>query len=107
MFPEDASDKLYILKDSWIQESYVESKVSFLSKMSPKLEGHVPKLICGGDVKIKDVKDSTGQYWVDLAGYPYCQCMHRRIITSTVGKPLTMFQSKKELLNIIISLLER
>ena len=28
VFPEDASDKLYILKDSWIQESYVESKVS-------------------------------------------------------------------------------
>src|ERR1700678_2962465 len=106
VFAEDVPDKLYTLKDSWIQESYVESEVSFLSKMSPKLEGHVPKLICGGDVKIKDVKDSTGRYWVDLAGYPYCQRTHRRIVMSTIGKPLTMFRSKKELLNVMISLLE-
>jgi len=106
VFPEDASDELYILKDSWIQESYVESEVSFLSKMSPKLEGRVPKLICGGDVKIKDVKDSTGRYRVDLAGYPYHQRTHRRIVTSTIGEPLTMFHSKKEFLNVMISLLQ-
>jgi hypothetical protein len=106
VFTDDAPDTLYILKDSWIQESHVDSEVSFLDQMSEELEGCVPKLICGGDVIIKDVKDCTGRYRVDLAGHPYSQRVHRRIVTSTIGEPLTSFQSKKEFLNVIISLLQ-
>ena len=106
VFANDAPDTLYILKDSWIQASHVDSEVSFLKQMSTKLEGYVPKLICGGDVTVKDVKDCTGRYRVDLAGYPYSQRVHRRIVTSTIGEPLTMFQSKKEFLNVMISLLQ-
>ena len=114
VFADDAPDALYILKDSWIQASHVDYEVSFLEQMSTSLEGRVPKLVCGGDVKIKvvqdniikDVQDNTSRYRVDLAGYPYSQRVHRRIVTSTIGEPLTMFQSKKEFLNIMISLLE-
>lgn len=118
---EDDTDTLYILKDSWIQSSYVESEVLFLKKMSlmqedrvsmlleerrTMLERCVPKLMCGGDVKIKDVKDCTGRYRVDLAGYPYSQRVHSHIVTSTIGEPLTKFQSKKEFVNVMISLIK-
>jgi hypothetical protein len=103
---DDASDALYILKDSWIQVNHVGSEVSFLEEMSTSLEGCVPKLICGGDVTIDNIQDCTGRYRVDLAGYPYSQRVHRRIVTSTIGEPLTMFQSKKEFLNVMISLIK-
>jgi protein kinase-like protein len=108
VFDNDAPDTLYILKDSWIQVSHVDSEVSFLKQMSvsTKLEGRVPKLICGGDVTIESIKDCTGQYRVDLAGYPHSQRVHRRIVTSTIGEPITMFRSKKEFLNVMISLLK-
>jgi len=104
--PDDSPETSYILKDSWIQSCHVESEVSFLNKLSRKLEGHVPNLICGGDVTIKGVQDSTGRYRVDLAGYPYRQRVHRRIVTSTIGEPLTMFQSKKDFLNVMISFIQ-
>lgn len=108
MFADGKPDTLYILKDSWIQESHVDSEVLFLKDIKKAaLSGRVPELICGGDITIKNYSDKTGRYRVDLAGYPYSQRVHHRIVTSTIGEPLTMFQSKKELLNIIISLLER
>jgi hypothetical protein len=100
---DGASRTFYILKDSWIQVSHVESEVSFLNKMSTNLEGRVPKLVCGGDVTVEKDKDCTGRYRVDLAGYPYSQRVHRRIVTSTIGEALTTFRSKKEFLNVMIS----
>jgi hypothetical protein len=110
VFADGKPDTLYILKDSWIQESHVGSEVSFLKGISKSkkatLKGRVPELICGGDITIKGYSDKTGRFRVDLAGYPYSQRVHRRIVTSTIGEPLTMFQSKKEFLNVIISLLE-
>jgi Fungal protein kinase len=110
VFADGKPDVLYILKDSWIQESHVDSEVSFLKAISESkkaaLNGRVPELICGGDNTIKNYSDKTGRYRVDLAGYPYSQRVHRRIVTSTIGEPLTMFQSKQEFLNIMISLLE-
>jgi Fungal protein kinase len=99
--------KLYILKDSWIQDSHVESEVSFLERMSvPELEGCVPNLVCGGDIIINGVRDCTGRYRVDLAGYPYSQRVHRRTVSSPIGEPLTTFRSKREFINVMISLLK-
>jgi hypothetical protein len=74
--------------------------------MPKTLEGHVPMLVCGGDVKVKGVQDCTGRYRVDLAGYPYSQRVHRRIVTSTIGDSITKFQSKKEFLNVMITLIQ-
>ena len=62
-------------------------------------------LICVGDVKIKGSKDCTGQNHVDLAGYPYSQHVHYHIVTSTIGDSITKFRSKKEFLNVIITLI--
>jgi hypothetical protein len=99
--------KLYILKDSWIQDSHVKSEVSFLERMSvPELAGRVPTLVCGGDVLINDVRDCTGRYRVDLAGYPYSQRVHRRTVSSSIGQPLTTFRSKREFINVMITLLK-
>ena len=84
---------------------HVDFEVSFLKKMPKKLEGRVPILVCGGDVKIKGSKDCTGRYRVDLAGYPYSQHVHCRIVTSTIGDSITKFRSKKEFLNVMITLI--
>jgi hypothetical protein len=72
----------------------------------PELEGHVPHLVCGGDIIINGARDCTGRYRVDLEGYPYSQRVHHRIITSSIGESLTTFQSKREFINVILSLLE-
>jgi hypothetical protein len=98
--------KVFTIKDSWIQDKHVQSEVSFLAQMSiPALEGHVPHLVCGGDVIINGARDCTGHYRVDLEGYPYSQRVHRRIVTSSIGESITTFQSKQEFINIILSLL--
>ena len=69
--------KLFTIKDSWIQDKYVQSEVSFLAQMSiPELKGHILYLVCGGDVMIDGAKNCTGCYHVDLEGYPYSQCVH-------------------------------
>ena len=100
-------DKLFTIKDLWIQENHVQSKVSFLKQMSiPELKGHVSYLVCGGDIIINGVKDCTGHYRVDLEGYPYSQHVHQHIITSSMGKLITTFHSKQEFINVILSLLE-
>jgi hypothetical protein len=98
--------KVFTIKDLWIQDKHVQSEVSFLAQMFiPLLEGCVPHLVCGGDVIINGAKDCTSCYHVDLEGYPYSQCVHRRIITSSIGESITTFQSKQEFINIILSLL--
>jgi len=79
--------KLFTIKDSWIQDKYVQSEVFFLAQMSiPELKGRIPYLVCGGDVMIDGAKDCTGRYHVDLEGYPYSQRVYRRVITSSIGE---------------------
>jgi hypothetical protein len=78
-----------------------------LAQMSiPELKGHIPYLVCGGDVMIDGAKDCTGRYRVDLEGYPYSQRVHRRVVTSSIGESITTFWSKQEFINVILSLLE-
>jgi hypothetical protein len=99
--------QLFTIKDSWIQDKHVQSEVSFLAQMSIlKLEGHVPHLVCGGDIIINGAKDCTGHYCVDLEGYPYSQHVHHCIITLFIGQSLTTFWSKQEFINITFSLPE-
>jgi hypothetical protein len=51
----------YILKDSWVREDHGHNEVAHLRKMRnhKELDSFVPTLICGGDVVINGIKDST------------------------------------------------
>ena len=97
----------YIIKDSWIQEDRVTSEVVFLQKMAahPEIHGCVPELICGGDVVINGLKDSTSVYRGGVIGKPRSSRLHRRIVISPVGEPLLTIHSPHEFLQVLISLI--
>ena len=93
----------YIMKDSWARENRPHNEAAYLRRMlsHKALEGRVPTLICGGDVLINGVKDSTQRY----RSAPCFQFIHRRIVTSPVGEPITSFKSKKEFILAMISII--
>jgi hypothetical protein len=94
----------YILKDSWVREDRSQNEVAHLRKMRDhkELDGLVPTLICGGDVVINGIKDSTRRY----RSAPCYHRIHRRIVTSPVGEPITSCKSKKEFIRVMISILK-
>ena len=105
-------NKRYVLKDSWIQDHHVDSEIDILQRMTQLTTKHddikdsVPRFVCGGDVKIDGLLDCTGRYRKDLKGWPESQRIHRRIVSSPVGEPITSFRSKKEFIQAIISILK-
>ena len=94
----------YIMKDSWVREDRIHNEVENLCRMKDhkELEDRVPTLICGGDVVINGVKDSTRRYRSARCAHR----IHRRIVTSPVGEPITAFKSKKEFIKVMISIIE-
>ena len=99
-------DKRFILKDSWVLENLVESEIDHLQAMikHDEIKSLVPTFVGGGDVKINGITDSTANYrGQGLIGRQHNQRVHRRVVTGPVGIPLTMFQSKKEFVNALIS----
>ena len=97
----------YILKDSWIQDSRVESEITFLKRLKndPKLKNHVPDFIEGEDVCVGGVVDSTGRYREHIGG-THDSRGHRRLVTTPIGKQITTFQSKYEFICAIIDIVE-
>ena len=97
----------YILKDSWIQDSRVESEITFLQKLKddPKLKNHVPDLIEGEDVCISGAVDSTGRYREQIGGMHKSRS-HRRLVMTPFGKQITTFKSKSEFIGAIIDIIE-
>ena len=105
-------NKHYALKDSWIQEHLVDSEVGILQKMTQsmssldKIKDFIPQFVCGGEITFNGILDCTGHYRKDLRGWPESQRIHRRIVSSPIGEPITAFRSKKEFIKAIISILE-
>jgi serine/threonine protein kinase len=67
-----------------------------------ELKDRVPTLICGGDVVVGGFKDSTQRY----RGARCTHRIHRRIVTSPVGEPITSFKTKKEFIQVLINVIE-
>lgn len=98
----------YVLKDSWIQGDRVESEVDHLRLMlgHDKIKLKVPTFIAGGDVMIDGVKDSTTIYrGSGLLGRLGNQRIHRRILSTPIGEPLTSFRSKKEFIMAMVTVI--
>ena len=95
----------YILKDSWIQDSRVESEITFLEKLKddPNLKNRVPNLIEGEDIQIGGAVDSTGRYREHIGGM-HDSRGHRRLVMTPIGKQVTTFASKSEFINAIIDI---
>lgn len=93
-----------ILKDSWVWEDCIHNEVAHLHRMKDHkdLDGRVPTMICGGDIVINGVKDST---WCYRNARSFHR-IHRRIVTSPVGESITSFKSKKEFIRAMISIIE-
>jgi hypothetical protein len=98
----------YTLKDCWIQLERVGSEVSMLEKTKKdgKLDGRVPTLFCGGDVQIDNKDDSTVSYRSGLPNWsPRSQRIHRQLVCTPIGEPLTRYRSKQEFINAISSII--
>ena len=94
----------YIMKDSWIREDRANNELAHLRNMlsHKKLKDRVPTLICGGDVVVGGFKDSTKHYRIAR----WTHRIHRRIVTSPVGDPITSFKTKKEFIRVLINVIE-
>jgi hypothetical protein len=94
----------YIMKDSWVREDGLHNEVAHLHRMvsHEKLKGHVPTLICGGDVVINSIIDSINCY---QSGSCFHR-VHRRIITSPIGESIISFKFKKEFIRVMISIIK-
>jgi protein kinase-like protein len=99
--------RYYILKDSWIQNSRVESEIAFLQKLKddPMLKNRVPDLIEGEDICVGGAVDSTGRYREHIGGM-HDSRGHRRLVMTPIGKQITTFESKSEFINAIIDVIE-
>jgi hypothetical protein len=94
----------YIMKDSWVREDRTNNELAHLRKMlsHKELKDRVPTLICGGDVVVGGFKDSTKHYRIARWDHR----IHRRIVTSPVGDPITSFKTKKEFIRVLIDIIE-
>ena len=92
------------MKDSWVQEDGLHNEVAHLRRMASheELKGRVPTLICGGDVVINGINDSTNRY---RSGSCFHH-VHRRIVTSPIGESIISFKSKREFIRAMISIIE-
>jgi hypothetical protein len=101
-----SNNELYVMKDSWIQSSRCTSEVSHLRAMvgHDKIKGFVPAIVCGSDVEIDGVVDSTASYRSNSIGRVNRRRTHRRIVTSPVGDAITNFRSKKEFISAMMDI---
>jgi serine/threonine protein kinase len=98
----------YTLKDCWVQHERVHSEVEILRKIkeSKQFTGRVPTLFCGGDVQINGVVDCTDRYRSGLPGWSWkTQRIHRQLVCTPIGEPLSKYRSKQEFIKAIISIL--
>ena len=94
----------YVLKDSWVREDRVHNEVVHLRKMMPfkDLDNRVPTLLCGGEVIINGREDSTRHYRSARSSHR----IRHRTVTSPVGESITSFKSKKEVIRVLMSIIE-
>jgi hypothetical protein len=97
----------FILKDSWIQTSRVQSEITFLEilKNDSKLKNRVPNIVEGQDVEVGGVVDSTGRYR-ELVGGMRESRIHRRLVMTPIGTPITRFGTKAEFICAIIDVID-
>jgi hypothetical protein len=98
----------YIVKDCWVEEHLVDHEERILKRISG-IAG-TPSLVEAWTVQYEGSDDTTLRHrpsnW-DLALTPHYQTrVHRRLMMTPVGSPLSSFRSQRELLHGLIRGLE-
>lgn len=97
--------KDYVIKDSWIHASRVNRETDIL-EMIKDLRG-VPRLIAAWTVEIGGSSDRTDiRRPIPLDTISSDVRIHRRILMEPVGIPLSEFGSIRELLSVLIDVLD-
>ena len=95
----------YVIKDSWVHVSRVNREMDILKKIKD-LKG-VPHLITAWTVEIRGLSDRTDtRRPVPLDTFSSDVCVHHRILMQPVGIPLSEFKSIRELISVLIDILD-
>ncbi|KAF8971030.1 hypothetical protein BDZ97DRAFT_1753385 [Flammula alnicola] len=96
---KDKQGIFYVLKDSWILEASGVSEIQFVrhveETINNELDGYLFKYTCPSYRIGQECVCSTDTIRGLLAGKPPTR-HQRRIVTATIGDPITSFRSKKE-----------
>ncbi|KAG2028805.1 hypothetical protein BDR03DRAFT_829217, partial [Suillus americanus] len=93
----------YALKDCWVDEDCLEHEVTFLEAV--RGIPNVVQLVKHWDVKFNGEIDSTSKIRAHIRDHlpkscTYVNKIHRRMLLTPCGLPLTTFKSVPELLNV-------
>jgi hypothetical protein len=98
VFLVELNNQQFILKDSWIEQSRPYSEMRHLKRIR-RVQG-VPILHQGWDVKIfKDKLLSTWLIHANNYGIYERSRVRRRLVSATVGVPISQFKTQKELIS--------
>ena len=97
VFLVKSDGQLFILKDSWIEQSRKSDEKRHLKRIQG-VRG-VPVLHQGWDVKISDNLLTTWLIRNDFYGIIERSRVRRRLVSSSIGVPISQFQTKKELIS--------
>ena len=96
-------NKDYVIKDTWTHKSHVNRERDILTKIRG-LKG-VPQLISAWTVEIGGVDDRTDTRRSSLSCSSDIR-IHHRLLMQPVGIPLSDFSSIRELLSVLIDILD-
>ena len=95
--------KDYVIKDSWTHESRLNCKADILAKIRG-LKG-VPQLVTAWTVQVGGSDDRTDLCRLSLPSFSDVR-VHHRLLMELVGTPLSEFKTIRELLSILIDILD-
>ena len=95
--------KDYVIKDSWTHESHLNREADILTKIRG-LKG-VPQLVAAWTVQAGGSDDWTDLHRLSLPSFSDVR-VHRRLLMELVGTPLSEFKTIRELLSILIDILD-
>lgn len=105
---EEVDQYDYVLKDVWPEEHVMEREEMILGRIAG-IEG-VPSLIKAWTVQYKGADDTTLRHrpseWDMKLSPRYTTRVHRRLLMTSIGSPLSTFRSQRELLSGLITALE-
>ena len=103
-----ADDEDYIIKDSWPNINWTMPEAKFLKEVEEAGIVGVPRLKVSEDLNVDGVTDSTITQHDNLGGKPpkYIDAhVHQRLVLQPYAVPLTHFQSKRELISVLIDII--
>ena len=96
VFLVKSEGQLFILKDSWIEQSHKSDEKRHLKRIQDVWG--VPVLHQGWDVKFSDKLLTTWLIWNDFYGIIKRSRVWKCLLSSSIGVPISQFQMKKELI---------